>query len=182
MDTTVTFDLMGSYVLRLEASDGSLTSTDETTILVSDILDPNQAPQVSATVEQDRVFATVTDDGLPNGTLSYSWSKVSGPGIATFANASAVDTSVSFSAAGDYVLQLEVSDGALTGSGNATITVSDQSQDSTQGDTGKREATGAIDFGLLISFSVLLLLRWLASHRLFIFRLVMHTESTKGAV
>ena len=52
---------------------------------------------------------TVTDDGLPNppGALTTSWSQVSGPGTVTFADASAVDTTASFSAAGAYVLELK---------------------------------------------------------------------------
>jgi len=61
--------------------------------------------------------ATVTDDGLPSyGTLTTTWTQVSGPGVATFTDASAVDTDATFTARGVYVLRLTASDGALSAS------------------------------------------------------------------
>jgi PKD repeat protein len=66
---------------------------------------------------------TATDDGLPSGTLTTTWSKVSGPGTVTFGNVSATSTTASFSAAGTYVLQLAASDTALTSTSSVTITV-----------------------------------------------------------
>jgi hypothetical protein len=58
---------------------------------------------------------TSSDDGLPNGsTLTTIWSKVSGPGTATFGNANSANTTVTFSAAGSYVLRLSASDGSAT--------------------------------------------------------------------
>src|SRR5439155_1141281 len=73
---------------------------------------------------------TVTDDGLPNppGAVTTTWSEVSGPGAATFGNASAVDTTATFSTAGTYVLKLEASDSVLSSSDTATITVNPASQ------------------------------------------------------
>ncbi len=59
--------------------------------------------------------ATVTDDGQVLPTPTLTWSQVSGPGTATFTAPTALTTSVSFSAAGTYVLRLSVYDGALTG-------------------------------------------------------------------
>jgi len=69
--------------------------------------------------------ATATDDGLPNppGTLTLQWSQVSGPGTATFANASAASTTVSFSVAGIYVLRLTATDSLLSTTGDITVTV-----------------------------------------------------------
>ncbi len=67
--------------------------------------------------------ATVTDDGQVLPTPTLTWSQVSGPGTATFTAPTALTTSVSFSAAGTYVLRLSVYDGALTGSDDVTITV-----------------------------------------------------------
>ena len=81
---------------------------------------PNDPPTVDAgTAEPIQLPATatldgtVTDDGNPTppGATTTTWSKVSGPGNVTFANASAVDTTASFSLAGDYVLQLTANDG-----------------------------------------------------------------------
>ena len=75
---------------------------------------PNSAP----------LTGTVTDDGLPAtpGRVTSTWSKVSGPGTVTFANASALSTTASFSEAGTYVLRLSASDGELLGSSDLTIT------------------------------------------------------------
>jgi hypothetical protein len=44
-------------------------------------------------------------------TLSYAWSKLSGPGTVTFATPTGTVSAVSFSAAGSYVLRATVSDG-----------------------------------------------------------------------
>ncbi len=66
---------------------------------------------------------TVTDDGLPSGSLSSLWTKFSGPGTVTFGDAAEVDTSAGFSTDGVYVLRLTADDGALTTSDDVTITV-----------------------------------------------------------
>ena len=56
--------------------------------------------------------------------MSASWSKVSGPGTVTFADANVVDTTASFSTAGTYVLRLTAYDGALAASDELTIIAS----------------------------------------------------------
>lgn len=68
---------------------------------------------------------TVTDDGLPDppGAVMTTWSQVIGPGTVTFAVASAVNTTASFSEAGTYVLRLTADDGELTSSDEVTIVV-----------------------------------------------------------
>ena len=92
----------------------------------------NQPPGVNAGPDQTitlpdsaNLDGTVSDDGLPNppGALTTTWSKVSGPGTVTFGNAAAVDTTASFSAAGNYVLRLTVNDGALQASDDIRIRV-----------------------------------------------------------
>src|SRR5262249_45568804 len=92
----------------------------------------NQAPVVSAGSNQTITFpaaanlaGTASDDGLPNppGSLTTTWSKLSGPGTVNFANASALNTTATFSSTGTYVLQLSASDSALSSSGTVTITV-----------------------------------------------------------
>ena len=97
----------------------------------------NQAPVVDAGPDQTitlpssaNLNGTVTDDGLPNppGTVTTTWSEVSGPGPATFGNASAVDTTASFSASGTYVLRLTADDSALQSSDDLTVTVNPASQ------------------------------------------------------
>lgn len=72
---------------------------------------------------------TVSDDGLPDGTLTTTWSLVSGPGTVTFGDASAVDTTASFSAAGTYVLELAADDGELTSADTTTVTVEEPAGD-----------------------------------------------------
>jgi hypothetical protein len=52
---------------------------------------------------------TVADDGKP-APVTTTWSKVSGPGDVTFGNAAAIDTSASFTVAGNYILRLVASD------------------------------------------------------------------------
>src|SRR5262249_55520027 len=48
--TTVTLGVAGTYVLRLTASDGELTSSDDVTIVLQSVA--NQAPSVSAGADQ----------------------------------------------------------------------------------------------------------------------------------
>src|SRR5262249_22605979 len=67
---------------------------------------------------------TATDDGLPAGSnLTFSWTKVSGPGAANFSNASSLNTSVSFSAAGSYGLRLTASDSQFSSSDDVAVVV-----------------------------------------------------------
>ncbi|MEL6490828.1 MAG: hypothetical protein AAFQ95_12790 [Cyanobacteria bacterium J06621_3] len=93
----------------------------------------NQAPVVNAGADQFltsltaiSLDGTLADDGLPNpsGMLTSTWSQISGPGTATFGNASSEDTTVDFSTFGTYVLQLEATDGELTTTDQVQITVS----------------------------------------------------------
>jgi hypothetical protein len=71
------------------------------------------------------VGGTVTDDGRPNppGAVTTTWSVVSGPGEVTFDDPSEVDTGVSFSEVGDYVLRLTADDGALSTSADTNVSV-----------------------------------------------------------
>jgi uncharacterized protein YjiK len=111
----------------------------------------NQPPSASA--GPDRIVAlaeaaaldgSASDDGLPNppGALTTRWSQVSGPGVARFADANTVDTTVSFSAAGSYVLRLSVSDGEAEAADDAGFTVVDPDA---PGVVNARIAAGADD-------------------------------------
>jgi hypothetical protein len=126
--TTATFSAAGSYVLRLTGSDGALTSSDDVTVTVTTNAAPsvNAGPDRSVTLPAGASLAgSVTDDGLPSNTLTSGWTKQSGPGTVTFANAAAPSTTATFSAAGSYVLRLTGSDGALTSSDDVAVTVTD---------------------------------------------------------
>ena len=130
--TTATFLVAGTYVLRLTASDSALSASATVTITVNPAAPVNQPPVVNAGSNQTITLpaaaslnGTVTDDGLPNppGTVTVTWSKVSGPGTVTFANPAAKVTTATFSVAGSYVLKLTASDSALSASATVTITV-----------------------------------------------------------
>ena len=92
----------------------------------------NHAPVVNAGPDQTvklpasaTMQGSVTDDGLPNppAAVTSTWSQVSGPGTATFTDPSSPTTTVSFDAAGTYVLRLTGDDSALQASDDVTVTV-----------------------------------------------------------
>ena len=92
----------------------------------------NEAPVVAATAPSSVTLpasadldGTVSDDGLP-GPYTAAWSLVSGPASVAFADAAAVDTTVTFSVAGTYVLRLVADDGELSGSASVTIAVAEE--------------------------------------------------------
>src|SRR5204862_6200550 len=64
-------------------------------------------------------------DNGPGGDqrLTSRWSPVSGPAPVAFQDANAPVTNVLFDTPGSYVLQLEATDGYLTGADRATVTV-----------------------------------------------------------
>ena len=91
----------------------------------------NAGPDQTITLPANATLdGTVTDDGLPNppGAVTTTWTKVSGPGTVTFADANAIDTNASFSTAGTYTLRLTANDSALTGSDDITVTVNAPNQ------------------------------------------------------
>lgn len=90
----------------------------------------NRAPSVDAGSDRTVTLpdaagldGTVSDDGLPGGALTVTWSKVSGLGEVTFGNAHSVDTTAFFAEAGTYVLRLRANDGELTARDEVTVTV-----------------------------------------------------------
>src|SRR5687768_6702850 len=128
-DTSAQFSIVGTYILRLSASDGEYFATDPVTITLTP---PNQAPLSQAGADQTLLLSqkaqlngAASDDGLPAGTLTTAWSRLSGPGTVTFDNPHVTVTGASFSTIGSYVLRLTASDGALTDTDDITITVID---------------------------------------------------------
>ena len=133
-DTTATFTALGTYVLRLTASDSVLSAWDELTVTIH----PegyNEAPAVdvgpdrTVYLPEDSVAldATVQDDGRPldPGQLALLWTQQSGPGGVVFADDSAADTTATFPAEGVYVLRLTADDGETASYDELTVTVSD---------------------------------------------------------
>ena len=131
--TTASFSAEGAYVLRLTATDGELSSFSDVTVTVNPAPPTNIAPSVDAGTAQSITLpdsatlnGTASDDGLPAspGSVTTTWSKISGPGTVAFGSASNVGTTASFSAAGAYVLRLTANDGALSNFSEMTVTVS----------------------------------------------------------
>lgn len=130
LSTNASFSQSGVYVLKLESTDGDLSNED--TIQVTMSPDPNMAPVVNAGPDQTITLPNIAtmeglanDDGLPNppGALTTTWSKVSGPGVVTFADSTALDTTASFSLSGTYVLRLTGDDGAKVTTDEVVVTV-----------------------------------------------------------
>jgi K319L-like, PKD domain len=84
--------------------------------------EPTVKTKVGAKVELN---GSVRDDDLPreNHKVTTTWKKVSGPGDVNFADAGNPRTTATFSAAGTYEIELDASDGQLTGSKKVTVVV-----------------------------------------------------------
>jgi hypothetical protein len=91
----------------------------------------NSAPSVTVALQAPvtpgqniaTLVATVSDDGLPSnpGTVTTTWTQLSGPAIAQIATPEATHTIVTFPASGIYTFSLTAHDGAL--STTATLSV-----------------------------------------------------------
>jgi hypothetical protein len=123
---------LGTHTITSTVSDsGWLVGSDQISIGVTSP-SGNLPPVVSAGPDQaiglfdDAILdATVTDDGLPNppGSVTTTWTQVSGAGAVSFADATVVDTTASLPESGTYVLRLTAYDGELSASDELTITV-----------------------------------------------------------
>jgi hypothetical protein len=112
---------------------GLVSAADIAAVKVRSGLVPvNLAPVVNAGTNQTitlpasaSLSGIATDDGMPNppGSLTVTWSRVSGPGTVNFASPNTASTNATFSAAGTYVLRLSAFDGSLTNFADVTITV-----------------------------------------------------------
>jgi RHS repeat-associated protein len=83
------------------------------------------SPTYTAVVGQPlSLNATVTDDGLPSGgVLTSHWALISGPGLATFVDTALPATTVTFDAAGTYLLRLTATDTVFTAQTPVNVTV-----------------------------------------------------------
>ena len=128
---TTTFPELTTTKLRLEFDGNDDSSTGLLDWRVYDSgKSPNFAPVADAGVDRVVVLpgetyltGKVKDDGKPKSAPVVRWSKESGPGKVTFADAGAVETTARFSAVGDYVLKLAADDGQLSASGVVHVTV-----------------------------------------------------------
>jgi hypothetical protein len=156
-DNALAFLVTGSGHRTAVAYDGSAAKAPLLHVEYS--TDGNRPPSVNAGPDQTITLpagaaldGTVSDDGTPNPTPAVAWSKVSGPGEVTFGDATSVDTSAGFSAAGTYVLRLTADDGALTAGDDVTIVANAPSTGGTldkrvaaRSDDAEEAASGSID-------------------------------------
>ena len=115
---TLVVDLPGDYVVRLQVSDGVLTSVpDRVTISTENVAQVADAGWNRAVVVGDEVLLDASGssdfDGDP---LSYRWSLVEKPAgsAAILADPTALRAAFFIDLAGTYVAELTVSDGELT--------------------------------------------------------------------
>jgi plastocyanin len=83
-------------------------------------------PTILSDAWVDVNVAQVVASDVDGDILTYTWSKVSGPGSVSFTPNGTTDsdaTSVSFSEGGTYVLQVSVSDGSLSTTSTVTATI-----------------------------------------------------------
>ncbi len=133
-------------------SGGAVYGTQETVVtIVEDDPEPNHDPIITDGPNADPTTITipagialdVTAIDAAGDTLSYSWSKQSGPGSVAF-SAQAVSTTATFNAAGDYTIKVVVSDGnGGSASGSVDVTV-EAAPVTGEGDI---VVTGNTDFG-----------------------------------
>jgi RHS repeat-associated protein len=135
--TVVAFPQAGVYAIQLTANDGQLSTTASVNIIVTNP-GGNQPPTVNAganqTVEKGSSPVAVTlngyaaDDGMPTGSsLAVTWSVIDGPpSDVTFADPHSAATTVTFSQAGMYVLELTASDSQYSPTSTVSIDVEDQ--------------------------------------------------------
>jgi len=119
------------------------------------VVDAGTDASIDSVAESLATNGTVSDDGLPMGSiLTTVWSVQSGPGGATFADQSAVDTTVTFAESGTYILQLSANDSELQSTdtltvviGAATTPVADAGgpYSAIQGTSAQLDASGSTD-------------------------------------
>ena len=119
----------GSYVFELTITDNlGATGKDQVTITVSDA--PNQPPVANAGLDQTVALplSSTTLDGSGSkdndGTITYAWTKISGPAGGNFTDAAAIKPIVTSLQAGTYVFQLTVTDNkGATATDQMTVSV-----------------------------------------------------------
>jgi len=124
---TTTFDEVRTTKLRLEIdSDGRLS----TGILEWKVYDsgnsPTFPPKVVAGVDRvviigGKTYLSGAARSLKNHAVTVKWNKKFGAGDVTFAAASALETTATFSEPGDYSLELTAADGSLTSSSSLKV-------------------------------------------------------------
>jgi hypothetical protein len=128
-NATATFPKIGRYVLRLTVSVGTTIVSDTVTVEVVSPVNTQPVIEYPATLSLQLPQGSmdleprVSDDGVPNGSLSSRWAMLSGPGAVSFTDLGSFKTRAVFPAAGEYELVFEVSDGLGTTYHNVHVSV-----------------------------------------------------------
>jgi hypothetical protein len=127
-DTQVTLPAIGQYVFRFTGSDGGASA--ETTTWIN-VWAPG-AIKVSAGASRMAWLpnATLTLEGShsANSAATVEWSSVHGPAPVTFSSPAALATQATFSAAGKYRIQLNVTEGSYTGQDTLVVEIYEASK------------------------------------------------------
>ena len=123
----VTFPQQGQYVFQASAYDGALTTTATTYVNVWSPGKPIVLPGSVRSLWLPNASCTLTGtlQAVSGPNVPVSWSVVQGPGTVTFGTPTALTTTASFSAAGEYWLQLTATDGIYTNSSRLVVEVYD---------------------------------------------------------
>jgi hypothetical protein len=114
------FDNYSGTILDTITFDAAKNANIQTFVATgTPIVDTGRNQNVRMVTGGDSVLidATVKDNGVTNPTsgMTYTWTKVTGPGTVVFNQGAAIDTAATFSTAGSYVLRLTASDSTNVG-------------------------------------------------------------------
>lgn len=125
LDTTSTFSGSGVYVLRLTVSDGEFIANALTQIQVRDNTPPGYYLQNEYYLVQPdteiELSVTASDSEQAVESLVYTWTQVTGPGNAVFDDASLFNPRVTLATLGDYVFNVEISDGIASSQAQVVV-------------------------------------------------------------
>jgi len=129
---TFTADVDGGYVFSLIVNDGTVDSTNITTVTIT-ATTANSAPIANAGVTQNiNTTSVVTLNGSASSdvdagdTITYAWSIVSvapGSSVTALTNPTTVKPTFTADVDGAYVLSLVVNDGTVDSTNIATVTI-----------------------------------------------------------
>ena len=103
------FIILGLITLLGACGGSSGGSDNPPTPLTSNLLVDAGLDRTIILADTLNLDATVSQNGQPpHGTVTYTWSKVSGPGVANLTEPAVEDTSVTFTEIGSYALNLMV--------------------------------------------------------------------------
>ncbi|HTH47914.1 MAG TPA: lamin tail domain-containing protein [Candidatus Limnocylindria bacterium] len=132
LDPALLHDGANTIAVEIHQSGGTSSDISFDFALSGKVQGSNHAPTVAAGADLAVTLPAAavlsggfTDDGLPNppGVPQFAWSKLSGPGAVTFADAARPETTATFAAPGSYVLRLTANDGALSASDDVAVQV-----------------------------------------------------------